>query len=185
MKRNKPLMKLRKMGTQNRRRKPYRYQGRSTVYWALAVPQAFTGARGTVLDMTGATPAGADEARPDSPRYGGVMRWRIDRDGRTQFVYGVRVSERGQHQSQSAYEKRILKKMRLTLPVSEDAFHVFVAARPDCVRGKRCPLAWHWYTAIEADLSRHRADQCPMGVLNDGPPWRLVGGTVPDGRLIC
>ncbi|MEU5137064.1 hypothetical protein [Streptomyces californicus] len=185
MKRNKPLIKLRKMGTQYRRRKAYRYQERSTVYWALAVPQAFTGTRGAVLDMTGAVPAGTDETCPDNPRYGGVMRWRLERDGPTQFVYGVGVSERSQHQSQSAYVKRILKSMRYALPVSGDAFHVFAAARPVCARGKRCPLAWHWYTAIEADLSKHRADQCPMGVLNDGPPWRLVGGTVPDGRLIC
>ncbi|MEW1895280.1 hypothetical protein [Streptomyces albidoflavus] len=91
MKRNKPLIKRRKAGTQSERRRPYRWQESATSYWALAVPQAFTGTGQTVLDMTGAVPAGADGSDPDDPRYGSSLRWRLGRDGQTQFVYGTQV----------------------------------------------------------------------------------------------
>ncbi|MFZ3491844.1 hypothetical protein ACODT5_01140 [Streptomyces sp. 5.8] len=184
MKRNKPLIKRRKAGTQYERRRPYQWQERATTYWALAVPQAFAGTNQTVLDMTGAVPAGADESSPDSPRYGSSLRWRLDRGGQTQFVYGEQVWRRYQGESQAAYGKRIVDSFRHSLPISPDVYHLFVAERPGCARGTRCPLTQHWYTAIEADLSTHRPDRCPMGVLNDGPPWRLIGQTVPDGRLI-
>ncbi|MEU0022030.1 hypothetical protein ABZ173_30685 [Streptomyces rochei] len=181
MKRNKPLIKRRKAGTQYMRRRPYRWQVRSTGHWVLAVPQAFVGTSQTVLDMTGAVPAGADESSPDDPRYdGSILRWRLDRDGQTQFVYGFWTWGR----SQSAKGKRFSARFRLSLPATSDVYHVFAAERPACARGTRCPLAQHWYTAIEADRATHRPDQCPMGVLNDGPPWRLIGRTVPDGRHI-
>jgi hypothetical protein len=184
MKRNKPLIKRRKAGTQYERRRPYQWRESATAYWALAVPQAFAGTGQTVLDMTGAVPAGADDSCPDSPLYGSSLRWRLDRDGQSQFVYGELVWRRYQSESQAAYGKRIVGSFRRSLPTSADVFHVFVAERPGCARGTRCPLAQHWYTAIEADLSTHRPDQCPMGVLNEGPPWRLIGQTVPDGRHI-
>ncbi|MFE2268557.1 hypothetical protein ACFXB4_04905 [Streptomyces lavendulae] len=184
MKRNKPLIKRRKAGTQNERRRPYQWQESATTYWALAVPQAFAGTGQTVLDMTGAVPAGDDESSPDNPRYGSSLRWRLDRDGQTQFVYGKEVWRRYRGESQAAYGKRIADSSRRSLPTSPDVYHVFVAERPGCARGTRCPLTQHWYTAIEADLSTHRPDRCPMGVLNDGPPWRLIGQTVPDGRHI-
>ncbi|MEV7839130.1 hypothetical protein AB0O77_18250 [Streptomyces albidoflavus] len=184
MKRNKPLIKRRKAGTQSERRRPYRWQESATSYWALAVPQAFTGTGQTVLDMTGAVPAGADGSDPDDPRYGSSLRWRLGRDGQTQFVYGTQVGGRYRSESLSAYGKRISEGFRRSLPTSPDVYHVFVAARPGCERGTRCPLTRHWYTAIEADLSTHRPDRCPMGVLNDGPPWRLIGRTVPDSRHI-
>ncbi|MFD8417229.1 hypothetical protein ACFV2Q_36745 [Streptomyces sp. NPDC059650] len=184
MQRNKPLIKRRKAGTQIERRRPYQWRESATTYWALAVPQAFAGTGQTVLDMTGAVPAGDDESSPDSPRYGSSLRWRLDRDGRTQFVYGEKVWRRYRGESQAAYGKRIVDSFRWSLPTSTDVYHVFVAERPSCARGTRCPLTQHWYTAIEADLSTHRPDRCPMGVLNDGPPWRLIGQTVPDGRHI-
>ncbi|MDX3206251.1 MULTISPECIES: hypothetical protein [Streptomyces] len=184
MKRNKPLIKRRKAGTQYRRRRLHPWGKHASSYWALAVPQAFTGTGQTVLDMTGAVPAGADESRPDNPRYGSVLRWRLDREGQTQFVYGIQVWGRYRGESPSAYGKRISDAFRRSLPTSPDVHHVFVAERPGCARGTRCPLTQHWYTAIEADLSTHQPDRCPMGVLNDGPPWRLIGRTVPDGRHI-
>ncbi|GLX22597.1 hypothetical protein [Streptomyces lavendulae] len=186
MKRNKPYIRRRKAGTQDERRRAYRWRESATSHWALAVPQAFVGTGQTVLDMTGAAPAGSDESAPDSPRYGlgSLLRWRLDRDGQTQFVYGIQVWGRYRSESSSAYGKRISDAFRRSLPTSPDVHHVFVAERPGCARGTRCPLTDHWYTAIEADLSTHRPDRCPMGVLNDGPPWRLVGRTVPDGRLI-
>ncbi|WP_435060155.1 hypothetical protein [Streptomyces sp. bgisy060] len=184
MKRNKPLIKRRKFGTQSERRKPYRWQEGATAVWALAVPQAFAGADQTVLDMTGAVPAGDDESAPDNPRYGSRLRWRLDRDGQSQFVYGKLIWRRYQSESQAAYGRRVADSFRRSLPTSTDVYHVFVAERPVCNRGTRCPLTQHWYTAIEANLSTHRPDQCPMGVLNDGPPWRLIGRTVADGRHI-
>ncbi|MEU8544631.1 hypothetical protein AB0C52_32320 [Streptomyces sp. NPDC048717] len=184
MKRNKPLIKRRKFGTQSERRKAYRWQEGATAVWALAVPQAFAGADRTVLDMTGAVPAGDDESAPDDPRYGSRLRWRLDRDGRSQFVYGKQIWRRYQSESQAAYGKRVADSFRLSLPTSTDVYHVFVAERPVCGRRARCPLTQHWYTAIEADLSTHRPDHCPMGVLNDGPPWRLIGRTIADGRHI-
>lgn len=184
MKRNKPLIKRRKAGTQYRRRRLHPWGKHASSYWALAVPQAFTGTGQTVLDMTGAVPAGSDESRPDSPRYGSVLRWRLDREGQTQFVYGIQVWGRYRGESPAAYGKRLSDAFRRSLPTSPDVHHVFVAERPGCARGTRCPLTRHWYTAIEADLSTHQPDRCPMGVLNDGPPWRLIGRTVPDGRHI-
>ncbi|MEV6583859.1 hypothetical protein AB0M92_37645 [Streptomyces sp. NPDC051582] len=184
MKRNKPLIKHRKAGTQYRRRRLYAWGERASSSWALAVPQAFTGTSQTVLDMTGAAPAGTDESSPDSPRYGPVLRWRLERGDQPQFVYGVQVWGRYRGESPSDYGKRIADGFRLCLPISPDVYHVFVAKRPGCARGTQCPLTRHWYTAIEADLSTHRSDWCPMAVLNDGAPWRLIGRTVPDGRHI-
>ncbi|EDY53273.1 hypothetical protein [Streptomyces clavuligerus] len=185
MKRNKPLIKRRKAGTQSERRRAYRWQESATSYWALAVPQAFIGAGQTVLDMTGAVPAGFDESKPDNPRYGSKLRWRLDRDGQTQFVYGKRVWRRyPPSESRAAYGKRIADSFRWSLPSSTDVYHVFVAERPSCAHGTRCPLTRHVYTAIEADLSVHEPDECPTSVLNDGPPWRLIGRTIPDGQFI-
>src|SRR5690606_31705058 len=101
--------------TQYMRRRPYRWQARSTGHWVLAVPQAFVGTSQTVLDMTGAVPAGADESSPDDPRYdGSILRWRLDRDGQTQFVYGFWTWGR----SQSAKGKRFSARFRLSLPAT-------------------------------------------------------------------
>lgn len=184
MKRNKPIAKNRKPGT----RRPYSWgDERGTSYWALAVPQAFAGVGQTVLDMSGAVAAGADAARPDDPRFfGSSFRWRLDRDGQTEFVHGLWIWDgRPSHMSPSAYGRQVAKRVRTSIPTSPDVYHVFTAERAGCTRGMRCPLAYHFYSDAHMDLSQHRPNRCAMSVLSDGPPWRLVGRTVPDGRLIC
>jgi hypothetical protein len=186
MKRNKPVIKRRKLGTQYRRRSAYQFPQRATSHWALAVPQAFAGTHETVFDMTGAVPAGSDVDNPEDPRFGSVLRWRVERDGQTAFVYGLwSWGGRSHGQGPSAYGKRIAESVRSSIPTSPDVYHVFVAEREGCAHGTKCVLTRYFYTHADREVPSHRPDRCPIGVLNDGPPWRLVGRTVPDGRLIC
>ena len=173
MKRNKPV-KHRKSGTQIRRRSAYWFDDRSAGFWALAVRQSFVGVRENVLDMTGAVPAGDLADLPEDPRMrGGLLRWRLERDGRTEYVYG-----RHQWNREAVFR-------RDSLPVSPDVFHVFTACRRACTRGSRCPMTYYLYSDTDIEVPRHRPDRCPMSVLDDGPPWRLAGRVVPDGAFIC
>ncbi len=186
MKRNKPIVKRRKAGTQSQRRRPYWFDERGASHWALAVPQAFAGVDQTVFDMTGAVTAGTDDDRPEDPRAGSALRWRIDRDGQTAFVYGLWIwGGRPHRESPASYGNRIAQYMRRSIPTSPDVYHVFMAERTGCPHGTRCSLTRYFYSDSDIELPQHRPDRCPMSVLNDGPPWRLVGRTVPDGRLIC
>src|SRR4051812_48987173 len=97
------------------RRANYRVDdGRSGGFWALAVRQSFVGVRESVLDMTGAVPAGDLTDLPESPRMrDGLLRWRLERDGRTEYVYG-----RHQWDREEVFRRH-------SLPVSSDVFHVF------------------------------------------------------------
>ncbi|TGB15493.1 hypothetical protein [Streptomyces sp. MZ04] len=183
MKRNKPIRKHRKSGTQRSRRRAYWFDHRGSSHWVLAVPQAFAGADQSVFDMTGAVAAGNNPERPEDPRFGSVLRWRIDRDGQTAFVYGQEGSPYRSKRS-SDYGKSIAESFRQSIPTSPDVYHVFVAERESCTRGTKCPLTWYFYTYPDFDKPSHRPDRCPMSVLSDGSPWRLIGRTVPDGRLI-
>ncbi|MCX4792002.1 hypothetical protein OG369_39840 [Streptomyces sp. NBC_01221] len=185
MKRNKPIVRQRKAGTQSQRRRPYWFDDRGSNHWALAVPQAFAGVDQTVFNMTGAVAAGADENRPEDPRFGSVLRWRIDRVGQTEFVYGEWIwSGRPLREHPTSYGKRLANSMGRSIPTSLDVYHVFVAERGGCTHGTKCSLTRYFYSDADIELPRHRPDRCPMSVLNDGPPWRLVGRTVPDGRHI-
>lgn len=185
MKRNKPLFKQRKRGTQARRRWRYEFGDSGKTRWALAVPQAFVGVRETVLDMTGAIPAGADENAPDNPRYGSALRWRLDRDGQTTFVYGIHLwGGRTRHEDPQTYGRRVAERFRTAIPTSPDVYHVFTAEREGCARGTKCPLTMYFYSDSDVEVPRHKVDRCPTGVLTDGVPWRLVGRVVPDGRHI-
>ncbi|MEU5958145.1 hypothetical protein [Streptomyces sp. NPDC047525] len=185
MKRNKPIVKRRKYGTQSLRRRPYAFDHRSSSHWALAVPQAFAGVDQSAFDMTGAVAAGNDPDRPEDPRFGSVLRWRIDRDGQTEFVYGRETWSSHPGTGSSDYGKRVGESFRWSIPTpSTDVYHVFVAEREACARGTKCPLTRYFYAYADLERPSHRPDQCPMSVLSDGPPWRLVGRTVPGGRLI-
>ncbi|MFJ8677304.1 hypothetical protein [Streptomyces sp. NPDC093589] len=173
MKRNKPIVKQRKAGTQSRRRWAYRFDGWSTGFWALSVRQSFVGVRADVLDMTGAVPAGDFSDLPEDPRMrGGLLRWRLERDGRTEYVYG-----RKQWSRDGGFR-------RDNLPVSEDVFHTFTASRKTCTRGSKCPLTSYILSDSGIEVPRHHPDRCPMTVLEDGPSWRLTGRVVPDGAFI-
>ncbi|GAA1237937.1 hypothetical protein [Streptomyces rhizosphaericus] len=183
MKRNKPLVKQRKAGTQHRRRSAYWFRDRATAHWVLAVPQAFAGVHETVFDMTGAVPAGNDVEYPESPRFGSVLRWRIDRNGQTAYVYGLRIGSRFR-QSPSISGTRVAASVRRSIPTSSDVYHVFVAERDVCTRGAKCTLTRYFYTYSGHEVASHMPERCPTAVLDDGPPWRLVCRTVPDGRLI-
>ncbi|MEW2434395.1 hypothetical protein AB0952_09465 [Streptomyces caniferus] len=174
MKRNKPIVKRRKAGTQMQRRSAYRFDDQSTGYWALAVRQSFVGVRENVLDMTGAVPAGDFSDLPEDPRMrGGLLRWRLQRDGQTEYVYGRQQWSRGGGFG------------RDNLPLSPDVFHVFTASRRACTRGSRCPLTSYLLSDSDIEVPRHHPDRCPMSVLDDGTPWRLAGRVVPDGAFIC
>ncbi|WP_431985253.1 hypothetical protein [Streptomyces qinglanensis] len=160
MKRNKPVVKRRKAGTQIRRRWPYGFDHRGAGDWALWVPQSFVGARETVLDMNGAVPDGDLTDLPADPRMrGGGLRWRLHRGGRTVYVYGCHTWGRG-------------GPGRTGMGTS-DVYYVFTARRRACTRGSKCPLTSYflsWYSDIE--IPEHRSDRCPMAVLEDGPSWR-------------
>lgn len=185
MKRNKRLVKQRKIGTQYRRRAAYNFDVRGTSHWALAVPQAFAGVHQSEFDMTGAVPAGSCDGDPEDPRFGSQLRWRVDRGGRTEFVYGLNIwSGRHRGETPSAFGRRIAEYVRRSIPTSPDVYHVFTAERQVCTRGTKCPLTSYYLTHTDREVPSHRPDLCPAGVLNDGQPWRLVGRTVPDGRLI-
>ncbi|MBC7267424.1 MAG: hypothetical protein H5T76_01710 [Streptomyces sp.] len=185
MRRNKPLVKQRKRGTQARRRRAYRFNDRSAAHWALAVPQAFVGVRETVLDMTGAVPAGDGVNVPEDPHCGGALRWRLDRDGQSVFVYGIHLwGGRYRTEDPETYSRRVAERFRTAIPTSPDVYHVFTAERDGCTRGPKCPLTRYFYSDADIEVPHHRPDRCPMSVLADGLPWRLVGRVVPDGRHI-
>ncbi|MBV9023880.1 MAG: hypothetical protein JO362_08820 [Streptomycetaceae bacterium] len=170
---------------QARRRRRYQFGDRGGAYWALAVPQAFAGVRENVLDMTGAVPAGEDENAPDNPRYGTALRWRLDRDGQTTFVYGTHLwGGRYRTKDPQTYGRRIAELFRTAMPASADVYHVFTAERDACTRGTSCPLTMYFYSYSDVEVPHHRPDRCPTSVLTDGLPWQLVGRVVPDGRRI-
>ncbi|MFI5986820.1 hypothetical protein ACIBEA_38910 [Streptomyces sp. NPDC051555] len=183
MKRNKPLTKHRKPGTQHQHRKAFRFDDRGSAHWAIAVPQAFAGVRESVFDMEGAVPAG-DRANPLNPQYGSGLRWRVEREARSAFVYGVNLWHgRYGTESPDAYGRRVSALFRTALPTSPDVYHVFTAERNGCTRGAKCPLTSN-YSDSDIAIPHHRPDRCPTSVATDGSPWRLVGRVVPDGQLI-
>ncbi|MFE3558391.1 hypothetical protein ACFXKW_26545 [Streptomyces sp. NPDC059193] len=184
MKRNKPLTKHRKPGTQRQHRKAFRFDDRGSAHWAIATPQAFAGVRESVFDMAGTVPAG-DRANPQNPQCGSWLRWRIERDGKSAFVYAVHLGH-GRYSSESpdAYDRRVAALFRTALPTSPDVYHVFTAERNGCTRGAKCPLASHFYSDSDIAIPRHRPDRCPASVVANSSPWRLVGRVVPDGQLI-
>lgn len=162
VKRNKPLVRHRKLGTQWRRRKQYRHDHRSAREWMLWVPQSFVGARETVLDMHGAVPDGDLTDLPEDPQMrDGSLRWRLHRGGKTVYVYGHPTWGRGGPGRTDRDSS------------SEDIHYIFTARRRACTRGSKCPLTSYflsWYSDIE--ILEHRPDRCPMTVLDEGPPWR-------------
>lgn len=152
MKRNNPLPKTRKAGTQAKKRHAAGHYGwmdreRGMQEWSLVVAQSVVGDDRT-FSMEGAVPAGEGD-KPEDPLWKGVLRWRLDREGKTFFVYSSPPDG------------------------STDTFIVFTAERK-CIHGKSCPLTHYWCTDIDFSLARHQPGSCPMGVPWPGV-WKLKG----------
>lgn len=166
MKRNKPLFKQKRPGKHYRmRRKSPTYYGdydRCSETWKILVPQSTAGTDARTFDMTGAVPAG-ETGKPDDPTlFPGLYRWRLDRAGKSVFVY----TQWGNWYPWTRHDGP-----PRGVP-SGDVWYVFTA-QGKCTR-PRCPMTRYSYADSDAEVAHHRPGQCPLGIPLDGS-WKFAG----------
>lgn len=158
MKRNKPLCKRRKAGTQaeRRRRAGWSWQDwqRQAADWTVFVPQSVVGTDAKVFDMTGATPFGIDEVPGDPTFQHGMNRWRLDIDGKSVVVYtSWRWGSSG------------------ALPRTGDVWYAFTS-KGKCLRDN-CQMTWFDYADNGSEIPHHRPGACPLGIPLDAS-WKYA-----------
>jgi hypothetical protein len=165
MKRNKPLCKTRKAGTQIRLRRPYWYDERRAETWKVYVPQSLVGTDARTFSMAEAVPAGEGD-NPGNPGISpSLYRWRLDVDGKSVLVYvswgawypwstGSSLSDVVAHQG--------------------DTWYVFTA-EGKCDRLK-CPFTRYGYSDKGDEIPQHRPGRCPGGIPLDAT-WKYAGRT--------
>lgn len=161
MKRNKPLCKHRRSGTQTWRRRPYWSDPRRAETWTVIIPQAVAGDART-FDLSGAVPAGI-ENKPDDPTYApNLYRWLLHIDGKPVMVFAC----------WGGWYRWSTNTDRFRDAPSGDTWYAFTA-EGKCGRS-RCPLTRYVYSDFDAEVPRHRPGRCPLGMPIDGS-WKYVG----------
>lgn len=162
MKRNKPIWKHRKPGTQARLRYPHWRDREGAVTWTVIVPQAIVGVEARTFSMDGAVPSGHHD-RPDDPRVtSGAHRWILDGS----MVVYAKVGGLSSWDVTYGFEG---------VPRIGDVWYAFTAGR-ECLRNP-CPLTHYWYEGPDATLKRHRKGFCPLAVSGEGV-WKYAGRMV-------
>lgn len=162
MKRNKPLVKRRRSGTQSQRRRPYWFDDRGTNDWLVIVPQALAGKDARTFSMADAVPDGVN-GNPDDPTLTpGLYRWRLSVGGRTVPVYTV---QHGWYKWNPDYGFS-------AVPRTGDVWYAFTA-ECKCQRS-RCPLTRYYYSEADNEVPMHRPGRCPLGVPGD-TLWKYAG----------
>jgi hypothetical protein len=128
--------------------------------WSIAVPTGYAqGAR--TFSMEGAIPAGERKGDPYWKHLwleGGLLRWRLDRNGESFFLYG-RTNDFPDWRNPGCYDG--------PLPGIGETYEVYQARRK-CTRDDSCPLTRYWETDVDFTLKSHRPGTCPMGVPGPG-----------------
>lgn len=161
MKRNKPIVKHRRSGTQTWRRLRYWSDPRSAETWTVIVPQAVAGDART-FSLAGATAAGS-EGIPGDPTYApNLFRWLLHIDGKPVMVFAAW----GEWYHWAGHNGRFQD-------VPGGGIWIAYNARGKCTR-ERCPQTRYFYSSTGAEISVHVPGRCALGLPLDAS-WKRVG----------
>lgn len=163
MKRNKPLDKRHRVGTQTWRRRSYWSDQRSTGDWTVIVPQAHVGADARILNLSGAVTDGAENVAGDPTVGPNLYRWRLDLFGRATPVYAVR----GPWYAWTGHSGRFG-----AVPRTGDVWYAFTS-EGKCER-TNCPRTTYFYEGVDGRIARHVPGGCPLGIPLDAG-WKYAG----------
>ena len=165
MKRNKPIIKRRKAGTQYLRRRNAGYMygdDRSAGGWLLLLPQGLGGADIRHITLDNLTPLGRDGETENPAMSHHLYRWRVDTDGKSFVAYTASYwwdthgNSEGQEATWFAY-----------------------TGRGKCTQGRNCPGVRRTYTPWSGvEVSFHPPSRCPYAVQNIRT-WKLERQIVP------
>lgn len=164
------MAKKNKPGEPRKKHKGYQAKrsdwGTGEGLWSIAVPtEKAQGSR--TFSTEGIIPAGERIGDPYWKHLwleGGLLRWRMDRDGESFFIYG-KTHGFPDWRNPGCYDG--------PLPGIGETYEVYQAHRK-CTKGDSCPLTRYWETDIDFTLKAHRPGGCPMGVPGPGA-WKHTG----------